>query len=96
VRSWTHFSLGEYDIAVEFARRATRQANVTYNGFAALAASLGVVGERAQAEAVAAEVLRRKPNYSIETARQEFFFCNDPGFVNRFIEGLRVAGISEI
>ena len=96
VRSWTHFSLGEYDIAVEFARRATRQPNVTYQAFASLAASLGLLGERAQAEAVAVELLDRKPTYSTGTARQEFFFCNDMGFVNRFVEGLRVAGVSDI
>ena len=42
---------------------------------------------------VAAELLQRKPNYSVETARQQFFFCNDPGFIERFVEGLRVAGI---
>jgi TolB-like protein/DNA-binding winged helix-turn-helix (wHTH) protein len=95
VRSWTHFSLGEYDIAVEFARRATRQANVTYQAFATLAASLGLLGDRAQAEAVAAELLQRKPNYSTGTARQEFFFCNDERFINRFADGLRVAGISD-
>jgi TolB-like protein/DNA-binding winged helix-turn-helix (wHTH) protein len=94
VRSWAHFSLGEYDIAAEFARRATRQPNVTYQAFASLAASLGLLGERAQAETVAAELLQRKPNYNIETARQEFFFCNDPGFIDRFVEGLRVAGIA--
>ena len=96
VRSWTHFSLGEYDIAVEFARRATRQTNVTYQAFATLAASLGLLGEKAQAEAVAAELRQRKPNYSTDTARQEFFFCNDRGFVDRFVEGLRVAGISDM
>jgi TolB-like protein/DNA-binding winged helix-turn-helix (wHTH) protein len=96
VRSWTHFSLGEYDVAVEFARRATRQPNVTYQAFASLAASLGRLGERAQAEAVAIELLQRKPDYTTEIARQEFFFCNDAGFVNRFAEGLRVAGISNI
>jgi hypothetical protein len=83
-------------VAVEFARRATRQPNVTYQAFAALAASLGLLGERAQAEAVALELLQRKPDYSSEIARQEFFFCNDVGFVNRFVEGLRVAGISDI
>jgi TolB-like protein/DNA-binding winged helix-turn-helix (wHTH) protein len=94
VRSWTHFSLGEYDIAVEFARRATRQPNVTYRAFATLAASLGRLGEKAQAEAVAAELLQRKPDYRTDTARQELFFCNDRGFVDRFTEGLRVAGIS--
>jgi TolB-like protein/DNA-binding winged helix-turn-helix (wHTH) protein len=96
VRSWTHFSLGEYDIAVEFARRATRQPNVTYQAFATLAASLGLLGEKVQAEAAAVELLQRKPNYSTETARQEFFFCNDRRFVDRFINGLRVAGIAYI
>jgi TolB-like protein/DNA-binding winged helix-turn-helix (wHTH) protein/Flp pilus assembly protein TadD len=94
VRSWTHFSLGEYDIAVEFARRATRQPNVTYRAFATLAASLGRLGEKAQAEIVAAELLQRKPDYRTDTARQELFFCNDQGFVDRFTAGLRVAGIS--
>src|SRR4029434_7214296 len=36
VRSWAHSSLGEYDIAAEFARRATRQPNITYRAFATL------------------------------------------------------------
>jgi tetratricopeptide (TPR) repeat protein len=93
VRSWAHFSLGEYDIAVEFARRATRQPNVTYQAFATLASSLGLLGDATQAKAVAAELLQRKPNYNTGTARQEFFFCNDVGFIDRFVEGLRVAGI---
>ena len=94
VRSWAHFSLGEYDIAVEFARRAARQPSVTYQAFATLAASLGLLGDRAQAETAVAELLQRKPNYDISTARQQFFFCNDPGFIDRFAEGLRVAGIA--
>ena len=96
VRSWAHFSLGEYDIAAEFARRATRQPNVTYQAFATLAASLGHLGDRVQAEAVAVELLQRKPNYSTETARQLFFFCNNSGFIDRFVEGLRVAGVSDV
>jgi TolB-like protein/DNA-binding winged helix-turn-helix (wHTH) protein len=95
VRSWAHFSLGEYDIAVEFARRAARQPSVTYQAFASLAASLGLLGDRAQAETAVAELLQRKPNYDIATARQQFFFCNDQGFINRFVEGLRAAGIAE-
>jgi TolB-like protein/DNA-binding winged helix-turn-helix (wHTH) protein len=93
VRSWTHFSLEEYEIAVEFARRATRQTNVNYQPFATLAASLGLLGESAQAKLVAAELLQRKPSYNAETARQELFFCNDLDFVNRYVEGLRLAGV---
>jgi TolB-like protein/DNA-binding winged helix-turn-helix (wHTH) protein len=94
VRSWTHFSLGEYDIAVEFARRAIRQPNATYRAFATLAASLGRLDEKAQAKAVSVELLQRKPDYTTETARQELFFCNDRGFVDRFAAGLTVAGIT--
>jgi len=93
-RSWAHFSLGEYDIAAEFARRATRQPNVTYRAFATLAALLGHLGDRAQAEAAAAELLRRKTDYTTATARQELFFCNDQTFVDRYTDGLRLAGIS--
>ena len=67
--------------------------NVTYRAFATLAASLGRLGEKAQAEAVAVELLQRKPDYSTGTARQELFFCNDQGFIDRFTEGLRAADV---
>ncbi len=93
VRSWTHFSLEEYELAVEFARRATRQSNATYQGFATLAASLGALGEKAPAKEVAAQLLQRKPGYTAATAREQFFFCNDPAFVDRYVEGLRIAGL---
>jgi TolB-like protein/DNA-binding winged helix-turn-helix (wHTH) protein len=94
VRAYTHFSLGEYDIAAEFARRATRQSNATYQAFAPLAASLGLLGERTQAETVAAELLQREPGYDVNKARQELFYCNDADFIDRFVKGLSSAGIS--
>jgi TolB-like protein/DNA-binding winged helix-turn-helix (wHTH) protein len=93
-RAWAHFSLGEYDIAAEFARRATRQPNVTHSAFVTLAASLGQLGERTEANAAAADLLRRKANYTAATARQELFFCNDQDFLDRYTEGLRLSGIS--
>jgi len=43
---------------------------------------------------VAAELLRRKRNYSTAIARQELFFCSDSAFLDRYTEGLRLAGIS--
>jgi hypothetical protein len=49
VRSWVRFALAEYDVAAEFARRASRQPNATYRAFATLAASLGKFGDKAQA-----------------------------------------------
>jgi TolB-like protein/DNA-binding winged helix-turn-helix (wHTH) protein len=95
VRAWTHFSLGEYDIAVEFARRATRLPNATYQAFAPLAASLGLLGDRTQAETVVADLLRRKPGYTTGTARQELFYCNDADVIDRFVRGLSAAGVSQ-
>lgn len=87
--------LEEYDVAAEFARRSIRQPNATYRAFATLAASLGRLGDKAQAEVAAAELRRRKGDYTTGTARQELFFCNDDGFVGRYVEGLRAAGISD-
>jgi tetratricopeptide (TPR) repeat protein len=95
VRSWVHFSLDEMDLAAEFARRATRQPNVTYRAFATLAAALGNSGNAAEAAAAAADLLQRKPNYTGALARQELFFCSDEAFVERFVAGLRAAGIQE-
>jgi TolB-like protein/DNA-binding winged helix-turn-helix (wHTH) protein len=93
VRAWARFSLGELQAAVRFAREATRQPNATYRAFATLTASLGGLGKGAESERAAAELLERKPDYSGAFARQEFFFCNDDAFVERFIAGLRIAGM---
>ena len=95
VRSWTHFSLEEYELAVEFARRATRQSNASYQAYATLTASLGILGETPQAQEIAAQLLQRRPGYSGKIARQHFFFCNDRTFVDRFVDGLCAAGLPE-
>jgi TolB-like protein/DNA-binding winged helix-turn-helix (wHTH) protein len=93
VRAWARFALGELEAAARFAREATRQANVTYRAFATLTAALGSIGRRPDAELAAAELLQRKPDYTCEFARQELFFCHDDAFVERFVAGLRNAGI---
>jgi TolB-like protein len=93
VRAWAHFALKEFDVAAEFARQATRQPNVTYRAFATLAASLGKLDRATEAKAAITDLLERKPEYSQAFARQEFFFCSDPSFVDTFTDGLKVAGI---
>jgi len=94
-RSWAHFSLGEYDIAAEFARRAARQSNATYRAYATLAASLGRLGDHAQASAAVAELMKRKSGYTTGTAGRELFFCRDPRFLSEYTEGLRSAGVRD-
>jgi tetratricopeptide (TPR) repeat protein len=95
VRSWAHFSMGEYELAAAFAKCATRQPNVTYRAFATLVASLKYVADDMELEAATAELLSRKPDYCGGLARQEFFFCRDESFLERFVNGLHRAGIPD-
>ena len=41
----------------------------------------------------AAELLERKPDYSCSFAREDLFFCANQGFIERYAEGLRRAGV---
>jgi len=52
----------------------------------------GRVGREEEAQAEAAEILRISPNFSLEGARQ-IFFNKNPDAVERFIDGLRKAGL---
>ena len=93
VRSWARFALGEFEAAVRFARQATRLPNAPYRAFATLTACLGSIEAGPEAFRAAAELLERKPDYTAAFARQQFFFCNDSAFLDRFVAGLRTAGI---
>ncbi len=57
-----------------------------------LASIYGRVGQEEEAQAEAAEILRLSPNFSLEGARQ-IFFKKNPEAVERFIDGLRKAGL---
>ena len=95
MRAMAHLVLEQMDEAEEYARRGVRPSNATYWPFATLTAALGLRGKDGNARAAAAELLRRKPNYSCGYAQQDFFFCDDAGFVERFVGGLRRAGIPD-
>jgi tetratricopeptide (TPR) repeat protein len=92
-RAFAHFSLGELKSAAFFARKGTRTPNATHFPFATLAASLGLLGEREEAAAAAADLLERKPDYTCSFAREDLFFCGNQDFIDRYAEGLRRAGV---
>jgi TolB-like protein/DNA-binding winged helix-turn-helix (wHTH) protein/Flp pilus assembly protein TadD len=94
-RAMAHFSLGELDSAVAFLRKATRLPNATHWPFAALVAALGLLGRSEEARPFREELLRRRPDYGVAAARSELFFCPGAGLVERFGEGLRLAGVPE-
>jgi TolB-like protein len=92
-RALAHFALDEMKSAAFFARKASRHQNATYWTFATLAAALGHLGAHEEAADVVAELLARKGDYTQEYAREDLFFCADPAFVERYVEGLALAGV---
>lgn len=93
MRSVAHFRLDEPADAEYFVRAAVRQQNATYWPFATLCALLGTLGRREEAAAIADRLLKMKPGYSLDFARQDFFFTRAHGFVDRYLLGLAVAGV---
>ena len=58
-----------------------------------LASALGNEGAAADSAGAVEELLRRKPDYTGETARQELFFCKDETVLDRYVAGLHAAGV---
>jgi hypothetical protein len=74
---------------------ATRIPNANHWPFALLASLLAIGGRNQEARRAIDTLLERHPGYSTETARSDFFFCSDQALVQRYIEGLRLAGLPE-
>ncbi|HEV7268377.1 MAG TPA: tetratricopeptide repeat protein [Falsiroseomonas sp.] len=94
-RALAHFFLNDLDAAVALTRQAARVPNAKHWPFAVQAAALGLLGREAEARRAVAELRRRYPEYTIAAARADFFFCRDAARIERFVEGLRRAGVPE-
>ena len=95
IRAVAHLSLGELDIAEDFARKATRIPNANHWPFAILVALLGLMARAEEARRAVDGLLERYPGYTVATARSDFFFCGDRDLVERYLDGLRRAGVPE-
>ena len=93
VRALAHFSLGELKSAAFFARKAIRQPNASYFPHALLVATLGAAGDIAAAREAVPDLMAKKPLYTRDYARKDFFYCSDESLVERYLEGLRRAGV---
>jgi tetratricopeptide (TPR) repeat protein len=94
-RALAHLSLGELSEAVAFARKAMRVPTTNRWPFATLASVLGLMGRADEAHRAAEALLAKYPMYNLATAQSDFFFCSDDVLVDRYLDGLRSAGIPE-
>ncbi len=92
-RALAHVLAGEFDQALEAAETATRVPNCHYWPFAHRVAALGHLQRQTQLPSALAELEQSKSNFSCALARERLFYIKDPAHLERYIEGLRKAGV---
>jgi TolB-like protein len=90
-----HIFLGDDEKAVELSRAALRVSNCQYWVNAHLVAALGHLGRTDDAAAAIAELRRRKPDFSCRYAEQHLFYVARREQLDRYVDGLRKAGVPD-
>jgi TolB-like protein/DNA-binding winged helix-turn-helix (wHTH) protein len=94
-RALAHLFGREFDLAFEWALKATRVPNAHYWAFAHRVSALGHLQRPEDLRVAVDELLQRKPDFSCSFARKRLFYVKDPDQLELYIEGLGRAGIPE-
>jgi TolB-like protein/DNA-binding winged helix-turn-helix (wHTH) protein len=92
-RALAHIFAREFELAFDWAQRATRVPNAHYWAFAHRVSALGHLRRPEELHVAAGELLQRKPDFSCGFARKWLFYVKDPEQLELYVEGLRRAGI---
>ena len=91
--AFAEFAARRYDEAIEWAKRSMEERPDLAMAHRVLAASCAQAGRLEEARAALGEMLRLGP-FSASTFRATYPAA-DPDFVERYIDGLRKAGLKE-
>lgn len=94
-RALAHIFGREFDLALEWAERATRVPNAHYWAFAHRVAALGHLNRPGDLSTAVPELLQRKQTFSCRFARKRLFYVKNPDQLELYLDGLRKAGIPE-
>ena len=94
VKAYGLIVLGRNPEAVEAAREAVRQPTAPWTAYFALAVASGLAGNGEEAAAALADMLRLNRDFSTDNIRQVLPF-RESAHADRFIEGLRLAGLED-
>jgi TolB-like protein/DNA-binding winged helix-turn-helix (wHTH) protein/cytochrome c-type biogenesis protein CcmH/NrfG len=92
-RALAHIFAREFDLANEWAQRATRVPNAHYWAFAHRVSALGHLDKAAERAVALNDLMERKPDFSCSFARKRLFYLKDGSQLELYLEGLRRAGI---
>jgi adenylate cyclase len=88
------FLMGEFENSVRWAKKALQQTSFQWSRYAVLIAALAELGRFDEAAAYRAELLRLRPDFSVEFVRETHLFADEADFA-RYLAGLRHAGVAE-
>ena len=90
-----YFNMGRYEEAAVWSEKAVQHPRAPYMPFVDATAVLGHLGRLDEARAMLAEVMKRKPDFSVDTVRNTIGRYGPHSAVDRIIDGLRKAGLPE-
>lgn len=94
-RALAHLFAGEFAQAADHAHKAIRMPQCHYWPFVHRVSAFGHLGDAAEAQKAVAELLRLRPDFSCALARRRLFYIRSAGQLERYVQGLRRAGLPE-
>ena len=94
-RALAHIFAQEFALAAEYAYKATRVPNAHFWAFAHRVSALGHLQHQEDLPVAMTELLVRKPQFCCSFARERLFYIKNPDLVERYVEGLRRAGVPD-
>ena len=95
MRAWALLVMGQYEEAAKSARMSVRKPNADLWAYATLSAVLGHLDLLDEAKIAREELLKRKPDFSLGFVRRFVYYNKTPSHLERYMDGLRKAGLSE-
>lgn len=94
-KALAHLFAREFDLAEEWARKATRVPNCHYWGFSHRVAALGHLHRSDELNSALTELRQINPDFTCKIAQRRLFYVKDQNQIDLYIGGLRKAGVPE-
>jgi TolB-like protein len=94
-RALAHLFAQQFELAEEWAHKATRIPNCHYWGYAHRVAALGHLQRTDESGVALTELLKINPSFNCNLARRRLFYLKDPSQIALYIDGLRRSGVPE-
>jgi tetratricopeptide (TPR) repeat protein len=88
-----HLFMGDYEAAVQWAKKALHHPNFQWSRYAVLLSALGHLGRKDEAALILQQLRQYRPDFSIDFVRSTHLISDDKD-MQRYLEGLRKANVA--